>query len=50
MVNNNPTRRAEPENKVTYLSCIMCYNLLPDWFLLLLVYMQGSLCSKQDSL
>ena len=56
-VNNDPTLRAGLEDKgesiiTVYprLSHIMCYLLQPDWSLLLLVNIQGSLHCKQGSL
>ena len=54
MVNNLPTPRVEPEDKSgycnLYLLCIMCNILQPDWSLLLLVNIKGSLHCKQGSM
>ena len=57
MVNNYPTLRAEPEEKGGYckinprLACIIyVYTTQPDWSLLFLVNIQGSLYCKQGSL
>ena len=48
VIGNYLTLMVKPEDEGCYCkACIMCYNLQPDWYLLLLVYIyvhvQGSL-------